>query len=239
MQETEELSRELESVDNRQRILEAAINAFGEHGYEGASTNQICTAAGISKGLLFHYFKSKENLFMAVLEHCMNEFVRSLQSARLEQSTSLADLAAFYRQQADFFSRHPGYYRILTQVPSGQSAALDEFVARAKESFSNKLSLGLRLYLSRSPVRPGVDREVALEMITGIVMRLQEKYISAVSRQEFPGEEVMRLMEKDFLSAVDIISHGILQPGETPSVEKAADTEAGAEAVWVQAAERV
>ena len=239
MQETEELSREQESIDNRQRILRAAIAAFGEHGYEGASTNQICTAAGISKGLLFHYFKSKENLFMAVLEHCLNEFVRSLQSVQLKRNASLTALTAFYQQQASFFSSHPGYYRILTQVPSGQSEALDAFVAREKESFSRALSLGLRLYLSRSPVRPGVDREVALEMITGIVMRLQEKYISAVSHQEFPGEEVMRLMEKDFLSAVDIISYGILQPGEAPPDEETADTESEAEAAWVRAAERV
>ena len=52
---------------SRQKIIDAALKEFGQHGYEGASTNQICLSAGISKGLLYHYFKSKENLFAETL----------------------------------------------------------------------------------------------------------------------------------------------------------------------------
>ena len=44
----------------RQRILDAAIREFAEHGYDKASTNSIVKEAGIAKGLLFHYFGSKK-----------------------------------------------------------------------------------------------------------------------------------------------------------------------------------
>ena len=63
-----------EKAITRNRMIEAAIIEFGLHGYEGASTNQICAGASISKGLLYHYFKSKENLFAETLRYCMEEF---------------------------------------------------------------------------------------------------------------------------------------------------------------------
>lgn len=48
----------------KERILLAAIEEFGRKGYEAASTNDIVRNAGVSKGLLFHYYGSKKNLFM-------------------------------------------------------------------------------------------------------------------------------------------------------------------------------
>lgn len=49
-------------------ILEAACAVFAQYGLQGARTEDIASRAGIAKGLVFHYFKSKELLFEAVLE---------------------------------------------------------------------------------------------------------------------------------------------------------------------------
>lgn len=70
-----------EKALTRNKMIEAAIVEFGLHGYEGASTNQICAGASISKGLLYHYFKSKENLFEETLRYCMEDFHRAEQDA--------------------------------------------------------------------------------------------------------------------------------------------------------------
>jgi len=55
-------------ADLKARILLSAIEEFGRHGYDNASTNMIVHNAGVSKGLLFHYYGSKENLFLACLD---------------------------------------------------------------------------------------------------------------------------------------------------------------------------
>lgn len=52
--------------DKRERIINAAIEEFASASYEKASTNNIVKNAGISKGLLFHYFSSKKELFEAL-----------------------------------------------------------------------------------------------------------------------------------------------------------------------------
>ncbi len=50
-----------------QRILNAGLREFSQRGYEEASTNRIAKAAGMSKALMFHYVKSKEELFFALI----------------------------------------------------------------------------------------------------------------------------------------------------------------------------
>jgi len=56
------------TAEARDRILEAAIHEFSEHGLAGARTEQIAAAAGVNKALLYYYFDSKENLYSAALE---------------------------------------------------------------------------------------------------------------------------------------------------------------------------
>jgi len=55
-------------VDRRARILEAALKVFATKGYKGATNKDIAEEAGITPGLIYWYFKSKEDLFFAVLE---------------------------------------------------------------------------------------------------------------------------------------------------------------------------
>src|SRR5438045_1444975 len=51
----------------RQQILDGARQAFLEHGYDGASVNDIMRAAGVSKGTIYAYFPSKEKVFQALI----------------------------------------------------------------------------------------------------------------------------------------------------------------------------
>ena len=55
-------------VNSRERLLEMATELFAEKGYAGASVREIVAKAGVSKPVLYYYFKSKEGLFYAILE---------------------------------------------------------------------------------------------------------------------------------------------------------------------------
>lgn len=58
--------REAQSAIRREQVLSAALALFCEHGYAGTSTRRIAEAAGITEGLVFHYFPTKEALLFAV-----------------------------------------------------------------------------------------------------------------------------------------------------------------------------
>ena len=68
--------------EKRERILNAAMKEFAQKGFKNASTNEIVQGADIAKGLLFHYFKNKKQLFLFLYDYCidicMNEFYKKI-----------------------------------------------------------------------------------------------------------------------------------------------------------------
>ena len=56
------------AAESRARILDAALKEFSANGLAGARTDRIATTAGVNKALLYYYFESKENLYLAALE---------------------------------------------------------------------------------------------------------------------------------------------------------------------------
>ncbi|MFD6209493.1 TetR/AcrR family transcriptional regulator, partial [Peribacillus sp. NPDC060253] len=58
--------------EKQDRIINAAIKEFAQKGYDNASTNEIVKEAGISKGLLFHYFQNKKQLYLFLYEHMID-----------------------------------------------------------------------------------------------------------------------------------------------------------------------
>ncbi len=64
--------REPVARDTKQRILEAAVQVFGERGYRGASVDEVAAAAGVTKGAVYYYFEDKDDL-ASDLQHALWE----------------------------------------------------------------------------------------------------------------------------------------------------------------------
>ena len=62
---------------SRRKILRAARAEFSQHGLDGARTSQIARRAGVPKGLLYHYFDSKDALLDAALDDALEPFYRA------------------------------------------------------------------------------------------------------------------------------------------------------------------
>src|SRR3954468_22536320 len=74
--------KRLSAEDRRSAILDPALEVFSRHGYNGASIDEIATAAGISKALIYEHFPSKKDLHVSLLErHVQDIFVRLAQTA--------------------------------------------------------------------------------------------------------------------------------------------------------------
>ena len=81
--------RRKRAAPTRRRILDAGLRVFSKRGYEGASMDDIALELEATKGLLYHYFRSKEELLKAVLqEHPLQVGIETL-----EQGVPAGDLA--------------------------------------------------------------------------------------------------------------------------------------------------
>ena len=92
--------------DRPQEITEAALAAFAENGYAATKVDEVAKRAGVSKGLLYLYFKTKEDLFKAV--------IRSFVVPRIDELTVIIDSSELSSEEflrgpfLDFVKTLPG-----------------------------------------------------------------------------------------------------------------------------------
>lgn len=65
----------------RRRLLDATVEALVERGFSGATTQEVCRRAGVSRGTLLHHFKTRDELLVAALEHVLAARVEAFVAA--------------------------------------------------------------------------------------------------------------------------------------------------------------
>jgi len=111
---------EQRSEETRSRILKAAEGCFAQSGYDGTSVAQICQAAGISKGALYHHFSSKQAIFLELLNRWLA--VMDIQ---------LADLGDDPGDTPDRLLSMSAIIGTVLRIPTDQLLIYLEFVNRA------------------------------------------------------------------------------------------------------------
>jgi AcrR family transcriptional regulator len=84
LDEPAETGKRLSSDERRRQILVAALAVFGTRGYEGATTDEVARAAGVSQPYVVRLFGSKENLFLAVIEDALARLLTAFRAALAE-----------------------------------------------------------------------------------------------------------------------------------------------------------
>lgn len=70
------------SEETRAKIIESAIKLFSTRGFNAASVEDICKEAGISKGAFYHHFKSKQELFLALLDGWLQTIDNAIEASK-------------------------------------------------------------------------------------------------------------------------------------------------------------
>lgn len=70
------MNREIQTRLMKEKVIESAIQEFNEHGYEESSLNHVCKIGEISKGIIYHYFKDKDDLYLACVKECYDELLK-------------------------------------------------------------------------------------------------------------------------------------------------------------------
>lgn len=113
-------------------VLEAASEVFAQRGYTAATIEEIAQLAGIGKGTTYEYFRSKQDLFLAVVEHDWQRMVESI-DARVESTEGLAIerlealTAAVMRSYQELQRLHPAAMEFM--VSSGATDACAQVMA--------------------------------------------------------------------------------------------------------------
>lgn len=98
----------------REKILDAALGVFSEHGFEGATTREIAARAGVNLGLIKYYFGTKEKLWRAMVDR-VHESLNALVVGEMAaaQSDDRARVEQMIRASVYFCARTPAFIRVM------------------------------------------------------------------------------------------------------------------------------
>lgn len=97
----------------REDLIAAAVAEFARKGYAGARVDEIAQAAGVNKQLVYHYFGSKQSLYLVALESVyaeIREKEKALSLGELEPLDAMARLVGF---SFDYLAEHPEFLALL------------------------------------------------------------------------------------------------------------------------------
>jgi TetR/AcrR family transcriptional regulator len=93
-------------IENQDAILKAALEVFSTYGFRGATVDQIAAKCNLSKPNLLYYFRRKEDIYAAVLEHTLTEWVSPLRTLDVN-SDPIVELTRYIEAKLDMSFANP------------------------------------------------------------------------------------------------------------------------------------
>lgn len=152
--------------EKQEKILEAAISEFADKGFEKASTNEIVKEAGISKGILFHYFHNKKNLFLYTFDYsadlCSNEILKKVDFEERDFFAKLRQISSFKLELA---LRYPKIFKFFEVVYVEECTEVKSELLERKKKISESNYAKVFNNIDVSKFRDGVDAGRAINIL--------------------------------------------------------------------------
>jgi len=189
--------------------MRAALEEFAERGYAMASTNAITARAGISKGLLFHYFGSKKNLYVQVLREIVGREIERFRRSVPEPHPDIVERLlqiSLYKQK--LVREDPVATRFLATVLQAPEEIKPEVARlfREVEGFSARTRTE---GMDTSRFRPGIDPAKAITLINVCVEGLRSVYARRVTPEMADDPEAVEAMAQETREYLDMLKFGI------------------------------
>ncbi len=126
----------------RQRIVDAAIEAFSELGFEGASTRNIANRANANQGLVTYYFKSKDALWRAATDHLFKKLDGQLRDGLIRLNGALPHERAreAIRQYVRFVAANPNLAGLMLSEGKAASERLSWLIEEHLAGFYQNMA---------------------------------------------------------------------------------------------------
>ena len=197
------------SLEKKQRIIKSCIEEFGEHGYDSSSVNRIIKRAGISKGGLYEYVSSKEELFIytvnyacsslfSYLEKRINMNIHNFQDSLMNRLKLVSELTI------DFYIDNPDFIYLIVRTSyllnkTADAGIQDIFRSHFLNIFKNSESSELIF-----------PKEQILELIMWLFLKTQIDFLNKMET-----EKDLLIIKKDYLEKwkyyLEMMENGIIK----------------------------
>lgn len=181
----------LQVDERRAQLLDLGLQLFTDHTFDELSIDDIAAAAGISKGLLYHYWPSKRDYYVEVVRRAAGHLVERTAEAGVDASPDslLHGLDAYL----DFVEQHARSFTAVMRGGVGSDAEVQAIVEAARTAIADRI-------ISRLGVQhPSPHLRTALRGWIGFV---EAASLDWLARRDLPRDELRELCAHMALAAL-------------------------------------
>ena len=145
----------------REHILEAAIRVFARRGYHGARVSDIAAEAGIAYGLVYHYFKTKEEILRTIFEERWNAFLHVVERIAEGPEPAARKLHALAGLILYAYRRRPDWVKVLVFEIQRSSRFSEPEQIRAVGRLFQSVARVIRAGQDAGELRADIDAQLA------------------------------------------------------------------------------
>jgi TetR/AcrR family fatty acid metabolism transcriptional regulator len=203
-------------LDKRSLIQDAAIKVFATHGYHGSRVSDIAREAGIAYGLVYHYFKNKEEILATIFEERWSGFLEVVEAIAGGTTSTEDRLVSVAALILNAYRVRPDWVKVLVLEIQRSSRFAEPSQIQAVGRLFDAVAQILRSGQQRGEVRGELDPDVACYVLIGALDLVITSLVLGITRIE--GDEAD---EREFYlgaarTVVDIFMHGMAAGGSVP-----------------------
>jgi|SRR5690554_985713 len=182
--------------NKRERVISASLSEFAK-GYASANTDEIVKQAGISKGLLFHYFGSKKGLFLFLLEHAQRIANAKFETVPIESGDFINNIRIASKLSAEFSFEQPLVSAFLVKAIFSLQEVFPEGLPDDVPDFKSNIRLTrIMSYVDTSLFKTDIDIEKAKNIALWTMKGFNDKLLAHGSNIESYKIHYDQMMEE-------------------------------------------
>lgn len=199
------MKREEKNQMTKRKIIDSALREFSKNGYRGASVNDICLNGGVSKGIVYHYFDTKEELYLLCVEECFSLLTDYIGEDLIEWKGEVEEgLDEYFKRREKFFYLNPIYINIFTEAMIFPSSNLKEGIKRKTRIFDVLNKKILRGIIGNAKLGKDIGEDDVIEIFLDY-----QGYIN--SNSEKRNNESFIEHERRVKKAISILLYGVFE----------------------------
>lgn len=146
-----------------EKIMAAAVIEFGTKSYDKASLTTLCNENQISKGLIYHNFKNKDDLYLKCVEQCFREMTAYLKAMEYKAGSVQESMKNLFRIRQQFFEEHPYFCNLFFYTVLQPPKHLRKEIQEIRKSYEEFYLQCFREVLQQVRLRDGITLDAAME----------------------------------------------------------------------------
>lgn len=202
------MKKEEKTKRTYERIMAAAIIEFGSKSYDNASLTTLCNENQISKGLIYHNFKNKDELYLKCVELCFEKMTDYFKSREYKAENVQKSMHNLFQIRQEFFKENPYYCNIFFNTVLQPPEHLRNEIQKLRRKYDEFYLQCFKELLQQIQLRDEITVDAAMEYF----MFFLETFNGIFRNRSDEQEDMYALMEDHEINLskiLDIMLYGV------------------------------